>query len=289
MARKYQFRFDFVEYHWPSWVTRQSERQRVIWGNKILFIDALFPMNLTRVIYLDADAVVRGDLIRLMKADLKGHPYGFVPFCTSRREMEKYQFWTKGYWKRRLTEMGKKQYHISAMFVVDLDRFRRMGAADKLRKHYEKIVGGSQSLANLDQDLPNDAQNVVPIYSLPRRWLWCCTWCSEFEKDEALIIDLANNPKTKIGKVEMAKRFIEEWPLLNDEAEHFTDPTYFVQYNLTEIRAQHREITGAEPPEPKPKRKPSSSTKKQEKQPKGERSKKSAKKQHPNSDDAPDL
>jgi hypothetical protein len=90
---------------------------------------------------------------------------------------------------------------------------------------------------------------------LPRRWLWCCTWCSEFEKDEALIIDLANNPKTKSSKVEMAMKFIEEWPLLNDEAEHFADPEYFVQYNLTEIRAAHRELTGVEPEEEKPKAK----------------------------------
>jgi UDP-glucose:glycoprotein glucosyltransferase len=204
---------------------------------------------------LDADAVVRGDLIRLMRADLKGHPYGFVPFCTSRKEMEKYQFWTKGYWKRRLIEMGKKKYHISAMFVVDLERFRRMGAGDKLRKHYERIVGGSQSLANLDQDLPNDAQHIVPIFSLPRRWLWCCTWCSEFEKDDALIIDLANNPKTKISKVEMALKFIEEWPLLNDEAEHFADLEYFVRYNLSEIRTEHRKLVGAELPDEKLKKK----------------------------------
>jgi UDP-glucose:glycoprotein glucosyltransferase len=260
MAAKYKFEYDFVEYHWPNWVMRQTERQKVIWGNKILFLDALFPMNLSRVIYLDADAVARGDLIRLMKADLKGNPYGFVPFCSSRREMAKYHFWTKGYWKRRLTEMGKKKYHISAMFVVDLDRYRRMGAGDKLRRHYAKIAGGSQSLANLDQDLPNDAQDSVPIFSLPKRWLWCCTWCSDLEKDEALIIDLANNPKTKISKVEMAKQFIEEWPLLEQEALNFRDPTFFVQYNLTEIRAAHRLLAGVEEPAPteKPRRKKAS-------------------------------
>jgi UDP-glucose:glycoprotein glucosyltransferase len=255
MSRKYNFSFDFVEYHWPHWVSRQTERHRIIWGNKILFIDGLFPMNLSRVIYIDADAVVRGDLIRLMRADLKGQPYGFVPFCTSRRDMERYHFWTKGYWKRRLGEIGGKRYHISAMFVVDLDRFRRMGAGDRLRKHYAKIVGGSQSLANLDQDLPNDAQDSVPIFSLPRRWLWCCTWCSEFEKDDALIIDLANNPKTKVSKVEMAKQFIEEWPLLNEEAERFNDSEFYAAYNLSKIREEHRKLVGADPPEQRQKRK----------------------------------
>lgn len=246
MSSKYSFEFSFVEYHWPSWIPRQYERQRVIWGNKILFIDALFPMNLSRVIYIDADAVVRGDLMRLMKMDLKGRPYAFVPFCTSRKEMSKYQFWRKGYWKKHLGNTQK--YHISAMFVVDLDRFRRMGAGDKLRKHYKKIVGNTQSLANLDQDLPNDAQDEVPIYSLPKKWLWCCTWCSEYEKDDALIIDLANNPKTKMPKVEMAKKFIEEWNLLHEEAENFRNSSFFVRYNLTKIREEHRKLTGNEKP-----------------------------------------
>lgn len=256
MAEKYSFDFDFVEYHWPQWIPRQNDRQKVIWGNKILFIDALFPTNLSRVIYIDADAVVRGDLMRLMKMDLKGMPYGFVPFCTSRKEMSKYHFWTKGYWKKHLGSTQK--YHISAMFVVDLDRYRRMGAGDKLRTHYKKIVGNKQSLQNLDQDLPNDAQDEVPIYSLPKKWLWCCTWCSEYEKDDAMIIDLANNPKTKMPKVEMAKKFIEEWPLLKLEADNFRNSSFFVSYNLSKIRQEHRVLTGNEKtPRPKRTKKPS--------------------------------
>ena len=182
-------------------------------------------------------------MIKLMRVDLKGMPYGFVPFCDSKREMDRYRFWKKGYWKKAL---GKNKYHISAMFVVDLDRFRRMGAGDKLRKHYEKVVGDKKSLANLDQDLPNDSQDEVPIYSLNKKWLWCCTWCSEFEKDDAMIIDLANNPKTKVSKIEMAKQYIEEWPLLNDEALHFNDTAYFNTYNLTEIREAHRRLAGTD-------------------------------------------
>ena len=242
MSHKYNFTYQFVQYHWPSFVKRQTERQRIIWGNKILFLDALFPMNLSRIIYIDADAVVRGDLIKLMKIDLKGKPYGFVPFGTSRKEMSKYHFWTKGYWKKRLGTTYK--YHISAMFVVDLDRFRRMNAGDKLRKHYNKLADNSQSLANLDQDLPNDAQYMIPIHSLNKKWLWCCTWCSEYEKDNALIIDLANNPKTKMPKIEMAKKYIEEWPLLNEEAENFQNSTFYNYYNLTEIRSEHSKLIG---------------------------------------------
>jgi UDP-glucose:glycoprotein glucosyltransferase len=182
-----------------------------------------------------------------MKIDLKGNPYGFVPFCTSRKDMAPYQFWTRGYWKRRLNDLGKKKYHISALFVVDLERFRRMGAGDKLRAHYQKLIYGfRESLANLDQDLPNDAQDQIPIFSLPRRVLWCCTWCSEFEKDDSMVIDLANNPKTKIGKVDMARQFIEEWDILDEEASKIDDREFRSSYNLTEIRQLHRKMTGNE-------------------------------------------
>ncbi len=35
----------------------QTEKQRLIWAYKILFLDVLFPINLDRVIYIDADQV----------------------------------------------------------------------------------------------------------------------------------------------------------------------------------------------------------------------------------------
>jgi UDP-glucose:glycoprotein glucosyltransferase len=40
-----------------------------------------------------------------------------------KKEIAFYPFWAKGYWKKGL---GKKKYHISAMLIVDLDRFRTM-------------------------------------------------------------------------------------------------------------------------------------------------------------------
>ena len=46
--------------------------------------------------------------------------------------------------------MGKP-YHISALYVVDLDRFRRYAAGDGLRTAYANLVIDPNSLANLDQ------------------------------------------------------------------------------------------------------------------------------------------
>lgn len=54
---KKRFRVEFVTYKWPEWLRRQSEKQRIIWGYKILFLDVLFPLNVDKVIYVDADQV----------------------------------------------------------------------------------------------------------------------------------------------------------------------------------------------------------------------------------------
>ena len=48
---------------------------------KILFLDVLFPLDVKKIIYVDADQVVRADLLELWHMDLKGHPYGYTPFC----------------------------------------------------------------------------------------------------------------------------------------------------------------------------------------------------------------
>jgi hypothetical protein len=78
------------------------------------------------------------------------------------------------------------------------------------------------SLANLDQDLPNYAQHSVPIFSLPQEWLWCETWCSNDTKKAAKTIDLCNNPMTKEPKLDQAKRIVSEWVEL-DELRSKTD------------------------------------------------------------------
>ncbi len=56
---------------------KQTEKQRIIWGYKILFLDVLFPLSLEKVIFVDADQVVRTDLIELVDLDLKGAVYGY--------------------------------------------------------------------------------------------------------------------------------------------------------------------------------------------------------------------
>jgi UDP-glucose:glycoprotein glucosyltransferase len=74
-AEEYGFQYELVTYKWPTWLRPQREKQRIIWAYKILFLDVLFPMNLDKVIFVDADQIVRTDLKELIDLDLHGAPY----------------------------------------------------------------------------------------------------------------------------------------------------------------------------------------------------------------------
>ncbi|KAI2602668.1 UDP-glucose:glycoprotein glucosyltransferase [Hypoxylon sp. NC1633] len=214
LAKEYGFRYEMVTYKWPHWLRQQKEKQREIWGYKILFLDVLFPLSLDKVIFVDADQIVRTDMMDLVNLDLEGAPYGFTPMCDSRTEMEGFRFWKQGYWKNYLRG---QPYHISALYVVDLRRFRQLAAGDRLRQHYHQLSADPGSLSNLDQDLPNHMQFVIPIHSLPQEWLWCETWCSDESQKQARTIDLCNNPQTKEPKLDRARRQVPEWTIYDDE------------------------------------------------------------------------
>ena len=241
MALNYNFTFEYVNYKWPKWLRKQEQKQREIWGYKILFLDVLFPMQVKRIIYIDADQIVRSDLLELVHLDLQNSPYGYTPFCDSRTEMDGYRFWKHGYWQNLL---GNRKYHISALYVVDLFRFRELGAGDKLRGNYQALSQDPNSLANLDQDLPNSMMHSVPIFSLPQDWLWCETWCSDKDKVNAKTIDICNNPLTKEPKLVAAKRIVSEW---NEYDTKIKDFLYGIKatntvYNEDEEKLIHSEL-----------------------------------------------
>ncbi|XP_075538389.1 UDP-glucose-glycoprotein glucosyltransferase isoform X3 [Dermacentor variabilis] len=220
MAKEYGFQYELVQYKWPRWLNQQTEKQRIIWGYKILFLDVLFPLDVKKIIFVDADQVVRADMKELRDLDLGGAPYGYTPFCDSRKDMDGYRFWKSGYWASHL---GGRRYHISALYVVDLKKFRRIAAGDRLRGQYQGLSQDPNSLSNLDQDLPNNMIHQVAIKSLPQEWLWCETWCDDDSKKQAKTIDLCNNPKTKEPKLVSAARIISEWKDYDEELKQFME------------------------------------------------------------------
>ncbi|KAJ3135593.1 hypothetical protein HK100_002475 [Physocladia obscura] len=220
LAKAYNFEYEFITYNWPHWLRATTRKERTIWAYKILFLDVLFPLNLDKVIFVDADQVVRTDMKELVDLDLQGAVYGYTPMGDSRPEMEGFRFWKTGYWKSHLQG---KPYHISALYVIDLKLFRQALAGDRLRQQYQGLSADPNSLANLDQDLPNNMMHEIPIFSLPKEWLWCETWCSDSELKHAKTIDLCNNPLTKEPKLQRAKRIIKEWVELDNLVQAVAD------------------------------------------------------------------
>ena len=164
LAKHWGYTYEFVTYKWPSWLNRQTEKQRIIWAYKVLFLDVLFPLHVKKIIYIDSDQVVRADLRELWHMDLKGAPLAYTPFCDSNKDIEGFRFWKTGFWKNHLQG---RNYHISALYVVDLERFRQLAAGDSWRIIYDQLSRDPNSLSNLDQDLPNySQQQVAPLACL---------------------------------------------------------------------------------------------------------------------------
>jgi UDP-glucose:glycoprotein glucosyltransferase len=162
LAKHWGYTYEFVTYKWPSWLNRQTEKQRIIWAYKVLFLDVLFPLHVKKIIYIDSDQVVRADLRELWHMDLKGAPLAYTPFCDSNKDIEGFRFWKTGFWKSHLQG---RNYHISALYVVDLERFRQLAAGDSWRIIYDQLSRDPNSLSNLDQDLPNySQQQAIYIY-----------------------------------------------------------------------------------------------------------------------------
>ena len=113
-AQEYGFQYELVTYKWPSWLRAQKEKQRIIWAYKILFLDVLFPMDLKKVIFVDADQIVRTDLKELVDLDLHGAPYGYTPMGDDNVEMEGFRFWKTGYWAQFLQGL---RYHIRSVIT----------------------------------------------------------------------------------------------------------------------------------------------------------------------------
>jgi len=216
MAKKVGFDYELVQYQWPTWLHKQTNKQRIIWGYKILFLDVMFPLNVRKIIYIDADQVVNADVGELWDLKMsRNAAVAMTPFCQKdeNKQTTGFRFFAQGYWRDHLRG---RPYHISALFVIDLYKFRRRGYGDQYRVLYDNLSKDPNSLANLDQDLPNYAQHMVPIHSLPEEWLWCETWCGNSSKPTAKTIDLCNNPLTKEPKLSQATRVIgERWTALD--------------------------------------------------------------------------
>ncbi|OBZ72146.1 UDP-glucose:glycoprotein glucosyltransferase, partial [Grifola frondosa] len=241
-AQAYGFDYELVTYKWPSWLRAQKEKPTYYLGLQDPLPRRSVPMDLKKIIFVDADQIVRADLKELVDLDLHGAPYGYTPMGDDNTEMEGFRFWKTGYWKDFLQGLpyhirysryecslhNLSHFVISALYVVDLVRFRK----DILRGHYQQLSADPNSLANLDQggstfsyrirtfliDVDVDFQTTYsekPIFSLPETGLG-----SKDRLHRAKTIDLCQNPLTKEPKLARARQ-IPEWEVYDSEIANF--------------------------------------------------------------------
>jgi Glucosyltransferase 24 len=76
---------ELVTYKWPEWLRAQTEKQRIIWAYKVLFLDVLFPLNVTRVIFCDSDQIIRHDMVRTCTSGMQAGtlPAVQLPRCVA--------------------------------------------------------------------------------------------------------------------------------------------------------------------------------------------------------------
>ena len=129
-----------------------------------LFIAELLPAEYERVIYLDSDIVVTGDLAALWESDLAGHPLGAVvdPLRTEDDHHD------------RFTKLGLPRdaaYFNGGVLVLDLRQWRERGLTRRLTAF---AVANPHKLTWADQDVLNallhdDHQPLAMEWNLQRR------------------------------------------------------------------------------------------------------------------------
>lgn len=108
-----------------------------------LLLEQLIPKEVERIIYLDGDTIVRGDLTKLWETDMGEKAIGacMEPTCSLKRK----------------EEMGLKNlpYHNAGVLLIDLKNWRKNGTGKEILDYYEAHNG--RLFAN-DQDAINGSQ-----------------------------------------------------------------------------------------------------------------------------------
>lgn len=125
-----------------------------------LFLDELLPLTVKRILYLDADTIVRGDLSDLWKTDLKGFAIGGSIEPTTNHDR-----------KKKLGLEGIP-YINSGVLLIDLEAWRLQGLTKRILAFCKKHDG---KLFAYDQDAINGAMKGEICFISPK-YNYCNTF-----------------------------------------------------------------------------------------------------------------
>ncbi len=116
-----------------------------------LFVDRLIPELDERIIYIDCDTVIDGNIGGLTEFDLEGKPIGMVQDSLVASA------------KTSVGIDDKDRYYNSGIILIDLKRWRELGCSDRIYKHIRDV----RTYGTVDQDVLNvelhDEIAVLPV------------------------------------------------------------------------------------------------------------------------------
>eukprot|EP00347_Sterkiella_histriomuscorum_P019945 403339691 len=196
------FAIKFINYPWPEQLVHLDfSPKRQINLYRIMFLDNIFPPDVDRVIYRDADQcnVNHSDLSELASYNMKGYPQGQVKHCSF--------FGGKGYDPNQIMRQLKKNfvYYTNNIILLDIKVFRDTTYSDAMINYYQfRVRENGFDPFLLSQDLQSPAQDVVPIYPLPEEWSWAEDFCDPTKREKAKLIDFQDMKRE--NKLQIAKR-----------------------------------------------------------------------------------
>lgn len=105
-----------------------------------LFVTDFIPEDVERLLYLDSDTIVSGELDQLVNIDLSGNTVGMV--CDSvGRDYKKYRDFA-----------DNEEYYNGGMIVYDMHKWRERKCTERIISHVQNVRGHYEAL---DQDLIN--------------------------------------------------------------------------------------------------------------------------------------
>ena len=151
-----------------------------------LKIADILPQDVHRVIYMDGDMIVDGDIRPLWEMDLKGNACGMV-WAPDRNEP---------YIFERLGYDPKYGYYNNGTMLYDLDYLRAVNYSEKA---LEYVNTANHDLGMMDQDVANamlyDKILRLPLqYNFQSKFLWKSYWVEHTEEFKKEIIEAAQHP-----------------------------------------------------------------------------------------------
>ncbi|KAH3902866.1 uncharacterized protein SCODWIG_00664 [Saccharomycodes ludwigii] len=160
------FEYEFVSYHWPSWMRPEKYLHRELDLARVLLLDVILPLDIEACIYIDIIKIKNWNLIEqvALNYDKSYSNASGIIYLVPYPEIE-YGYWKTGYWEKYL-DKNDLLFYQTDFVMVNMTNFRKAEAGDKLRVHYQRLSSDIFSLRNVAQDLINNIQLQVPITSL---------------------------------------------------------------------------------------------------------------------------